>query len=175
MNIKSLIPLGIFLVLAVFLYIGLGLNPRTVPSPLIGKPAPAFTLPALDNLERMVSPEDFKGQPWLFNVWATWCVSCRAEHQLLVALSQQIDVPIVGLNYKDEIPAAQEWIQQLGNPYVVTAVDADGRIGIDWGVYGTPETYVIDKDGIIRYKQIGPVDPQSLQTKILPLLKELQG
>lgn len=174
MKARFLIPLGLFVLIAIFLGIGLKLDPKEVPSPLIGKPAPAFELPSLDDPATLVRPSDYKGKVWLFNVWATWCVSCRAEHRLLVELSKHTNVPIVGLDYKDEADAAKQWLRQLGNPYVVTAFDERGRIAIDWGVYGTPETYVIDKDGIIRYKQIGPIDANVLQEKILPLIRQLQ-
>lgn len=174
MKAKFLIPLVLFLVMVGFLYVGLNLNPREVPSPLIGKPAPAFSLPSLDDASRTVSPADFKGQVWLMNVWATWCVSCRAEHETLVRLAKQNVVPIVGLNYKDDNEAAKKWLAALGNPYQVTAVDADGRIAIDWGVYGAPETYVIDKQGLIRHKHIGPVTPEALTQQILPLVEKLR-
>ncbi|MGV6818369.1 MAG: DsbE family thiol:disulfide interchange protein [Thiotrichales bacterium] len=174
MKAKHLIPLGIFLTIAVFLAIGLNLNPREVPSPLIGKPAPQFSLPDLFDPEKKISPEDFKGQVWMLNVWATWCVSCRAEHPVLVDLAKRVDFPIVSLDYKDEAEPAKQWLQRLGNPYTATAFDADGMVGIDWGVYGTPETYLIDKAGIIQYKHIGPLTPQVLSEKILPLVKSLQ-
>lgn len=174
MKIKYLLPLGIFLTIAVFLAIGLNLDPREIPSPLIDKPAPHFSLPALFEPEEKVSPDDFKGQVWMFNVWATWCVSCRAEHPLLVDLAKRVNFPIVSLDYKDEPEPAKQWLQRLGNPYTVTAFDADGMVGIDWGVYGTPETYLIDKAGIIRYKYIGPLTPEILAEKILPLAKMLQ-
>jgi cytochrome c biogenesis protein CcmG/thiol:disulfide interchange protein DsbE len=175
MKAKFLIPLLLFLVIAAFLGIGLGLDPKEVPSPLVGKPTPTLSLPSLHDPARIVTTEDFKGKPWMLNVWATWCVSCRAEHRLLVALSKHNDIPIVGLDYKDEADAAKAWLEQLGNPYVVTAFDEKGRVAIDWGVYGTPETYVIDKDGIIRYKQIGPINGEVMQNKILPLIEKLQG
>jgi cytochrome c biogenesis protein CcmG/thiol:disulfide interchange protein DsbE len=168
-----LIPLALFLVLAVFLAIGLNLKPSEVPSPLVGKPAPAFTLPQLDR-EASFSPKDMAGKVWLFNVWASWCVSCRIEHPVLVDLARRKLVPIVGLDYKDKRPEALAWLERHGNPYDLSAVDADGRVGIDYGVYGVPETYVIDKAGIIRFKQIGPVTPDVLQQKILPLIQELQ-
>lgn len=174
MKVKFLVPLILFLVIAGFLAVGLGLDPKEVPSPLVGKPAPPLSLPALDNPGRIVKTEDFAGKPWLLNVWATWCVSCRAEHRLLVEMSRYTDVPIVGLDYKDEADAAKQWLRELGNPYSVTAFDEKGRIAIDWGVYGTPETYVIDKKGIIRFKQIGPINPEILETKILPLLQQLR-
>lgn len=174
MKAKFLIPLLIFLVISGFLAVGLVLDPKEVPSPLIGKPAPALSLPDLHDPKRMVTTGEFKGKPWMLNVWATWCVSCRAEHRVLVDMAKHTDIPIVGLDYKDDGAAAKQWLQQLGNPYTVTAFDEKGRIAIDWGVYGTPETYLIDKDGIIRFKQIGPINAEVLQEKILPMIKQLQ-
>jgi len=172
---RFLIPLAIFFVLVLLLAVGLRLNPREVPSPLIDKPAPAFTLPRLDDPQQRFSQRDMLGKVWMLNVWASWCVSCREEHPVLVGLSKRNVVPIYGLNYKDERKDALAWLGQLGNPYTVSIMDADGRIGIDYGVYGVPETYVIDKQGVIRYKQIGPVTPEILDAKILPLVKKLQG
>jgi cytochrome c biogenesis protein CcmG/thiol:disulfide interchange protein DsbE len=166
--------LGIFLVLVVFLGVGLGLNPRQVPSPLIDRPAPTFDLPQLHATDKRISPEALRGQVWLLNVWASWCVSCREEHPVLVELAKTRVVPIVGLNYKDQRPEALRWLQQFGDPYVMSIVDGDGRVGINFGVYGVPETFVIDKTGVIRYKQIGPVTPKALQEKILPLVAKLQ-
>jgi cytochrome c biogenesis protein CcmG/thiol:disulfide interchange protein DsbE len=171
---RFILPLIAFMVLAVFLYIGLGLNPREVPSPLIDKPAPAFNLPQLADPARQFSPTEMKGKVWLFNVWASWCVSCRDEHPVLMDLAQQNIVPIYGLDYKDKREDAQAWLKKGGNPYGLVASDMDGRVGIDYGVYGVPETYVIDKQGVIRYKQIGPVTPQSLNDTILPLVKKLE-
>ena len=171
---RYLLPLGIFLVLVVFLGIGLGLNPREIPSPLIDKPAPAFDLVQLHEPGKSLTTEDMRGQVWLLNVWASWCVSCREEHPVLVALAKTRVVPIVGLNYKDQRPEALRWLQQFGDPYVMSIVDGDGRVGINFGVYGVPETFVIDKTGVIRYKQIGPVTPKALQEKILPLVAKLQ-
>jgi cytochrome c biogenesis protein CcmG/thiol:disulfide interchange protein DsbE len=170
---RFLIPLAAFCVLLVFLAIGLTRDPRDVPSPLKDKPAPAFTLPQLAAAEKSFSPADLKGKVWLLNVWASWCVSCRQEHPLLVAFSKDGSVPIVGLNYKDQLPDAKQWLTQYGDPYVLSAVDADGRVGIDYGVYGVPETYVIDKTGMIRLKHTGPITPESLKTQILPLVAEL--
>jgi cytochrome c biogenesis protein CcmG/thiol:disulfide interchange protein DsbE len=171
---RYLLPLGIFLVLVVFLGIGLGLNPREIPSPLIDKPAPAFDLVQLHEPGKSLTTEDMRGQVWLLNVWASWCVSCREEHPVLVELAKTRVVPIVGLNYKDQRPEALRWLQQFGDPYVMSIVDGDGRVGINFGVYGVPETFVIDKTGVIRYKQIGPVTPKALQEKILPLVAKLQ-
>ena len=171
---RYLLPLGIFLVLVVFLGIGLGLNPREIPSPLIDKPAPAFDLVQLHEPGKSLTTKDMQGKVWLLNVWASWCVSCREEHPVLVALAKTRVVPIVGLNYKDQRPEALRWLQQFGDPYVMSIVDGDGRVGINFGVYGVPETFVIDKTGVIRYKQIGPVTPKALQEKILPLVAKLQ-
>ncbi len=171
---KFLLPLAAFLVLVVFLAVGLKLDPREVPSPLVGKPAPAFDLPLLAATDKRFTPKDMQGQVWLLNVWASWCVSCRQEHPLLVQLGRAGIVPIVGLNYKDQRADGLAWLKQYGDPYTLSAFDLDGRVGIDYGVYGVPETYVIDKAGTIRYKQIGPVTPEALEKKILPLVKELQ-
>ncbi len=170
---RFLIPLIVFIVLAAFLWAGLGRDPREVPSPLVGKPAPAFTLPQLHDTGKQFSAADMRGQVWLLNVWASWCVSCRDEHPVLVELAQSRVAPIVGLNYKDQNPDALRWLAQFGDPYTLSITDADGRVGIDYGVYGVPETYVIDKAGTIRMKHIGPVTPLVVQQKILPLVKEL--
>lgn len=170
---RFLLPLAVFIVLVAFLAIGLNLNPREVPSPLIGKPAPAFTLPQLHRPQASFSPGEMRGQVWLLNVWASWCVSCRQEHPLLVELAKKGIVPIYGLNYKDPREDALRWLGQYGDPYVLSVVDAEGRIGIDYGVYGVPETYVIDKAGIIRHKHIGPVTQEVLEKTILPLVAEL--
>ncbi|MEO1767167.1 DsbE family thiol:disulfide interchange protein [Thiobacter aerophilum] len=173
MRARFLVPLFIFLVLVGFLWKGLSRDPREVPSPLVGKPAPTFHLPRLDAPEKIFSPSDMRGQVWLLNVWASWCVSCREEHPVLVELAKRRDVPLIGLNYKDQRPAALAWLERFGNPYHLSVSDADGRVGIDYGVYGVPETYVIDRAGIIRMKHIGPVTPEVLDTKILPLVAEL--
>ena len=171
---RFLLPLGIFLVLVVFLAVGLNLDPREVPSPLVGKPAPAFELPQLHKPELKFAPREMQGKVWLLNVWASWCVSCRQEHPLLVELAEAKVVPIYGLDYKDQREDALKWLARFGDPYSMSIADADGRVGIDYGVYGVPETYVIDKAGVIRYKQIGPVTREALDRKILPLVKDLQ-
>ena len=171
---RFFLPLGIFLVLSVFLAVGLKLDPREVPSPLIDKPAPPFRLALLQDPDKTLTPGDLKGKVWILNVWASWCVPCLQEHPLLVELSRQNLVPIYGLNYKDGRDNALAWLNKHGNPYTLSAMDADGRVGIDYGVYGVPETYVIDKDGVIRFKQIGPVTPKVLEQKILPLVRKLQ-
>lgn len=171
---RFLIPLAIFVGLAVLLAVGLERDPRRVPSPLIDKPAPAFTLPSLASGGGPVSTEDFAGKVWLLNVWASWCVACRAEHPILNEFARRNLVPLVGLNYKDQRDDALRWLQERGDPYSVVAVDADGRVGIDWGVYGVPETFVVDKHGVIRYKQIGVVTPDSMRNTIIPLIERLQ-
>lgn len=171
---KYLIPLGVFVVLVVFLGIGLTRDPREIPSPFINKPAPDFALPVLLHPDQQIAEQDMKGKVWLLNVWASWCVSCRDEHPLLVEYSHENVVPIYGLNYKDEPAAAIQWLNDNGNPYTASVVDKDGMVGINYGVYGVPETFVIDKQGIIRYKQIGPVTPDAWENTILPLVKKLQ-
>jgi cytochrome c biogenesis protein CcmG, thiol:disulfide interchange protein DsbE len=174
-----LIPLVLFAVLAVFLAVGLNHDPHEVPSPLIGKPAPMFALPRLDASAGVAtdaakfSPQEMRGKVWMLNVWATWCGPCRQEHPVLVNFAKLNLVPVVGLNYKDKGDDARRWLTEFGNPYLATAVDADGRVGIDYGVYGVPETYLIDKTGTIRFKQIGPLTPEVLSSKVIPMLKEL--
>jgi cytochrome c biogenesis protein CcmG/thiol:disulfide interchange protein DsbE len=172
---KRFLPLGIFLVLAVFLAVGLNLNPREVPSPLIDRAAPAFRLPQLQEPAQTLGTDDLKGKVWMLNVWASWCVACLDEHPVLLEFSKQNVLPIYGLNYKDKREDALVWLGKHGNPYTLSIQDPDGRVGIDYGVYGVPETYVIDGKGIIRYKRIGPVTPQILQEKILPLVRQLRG
>jgi cytochrome c biogenesis protein CcmG/thiol:disulfide interchange protein DsbE len=171
---RFLLPLGGFVVLLAFLGIGLTLNPREVPSPLIGKPAPAFQLPQLHDPQKTFAPKEMQGRVWMLNVWASWCVSCREEHPVLVDLARAKVVPLLGLNYKDQRNDALRWLTQFGDPYGFSVADTDGRVGIDYGVYGVPETYVIDKAGVIRYKQIGPVTPAILKEQILPLVRELE-
>ena len=175
---RFLIPLALFMVLAVFLAVGLSRDPREVPSPLVGKPAPAFSLPRLGPdavaATKAFAPHDMLGKVWLLNVWASWCVSCRQEHPVLLDFARSGVAPLVGLDYKDTHADALRWLAERGDPYLLSAVDADGRVGIDYGVYGVPETYVIDKAGTIRFKQIGPVTTELLQAKIVPLIRELQ-
>ena len=169
------IPLGIFALMVGLLGYGLTLDPKKVPSPLIDKAAPDFTLSRLHRPEIQISNNDFMGQVWVLNVWASWCVSCRAEHVVITRLAEMNLSPIVGLNYKDQPADAKRWLRQLGDPYAVSLMDADGRVGIDWGVYGVPETFVIGKDGLIKYKHIGPVTNESLEADIIPVLKQLQS
>ena len=168
-----IVPIVLFGVLVWFLFQGLSLNPREVPSPLIGKPAPAFSLPRLDDPQKTMQREDFAGRPWVMNVWASWCAPCREEHPLVIDLARRVTVPVVGLNYKDRPGDARNWLERLGNPYAATLIDFDGKVGIDFGVYGVPETFVIDAQGIVRYKHVGPLTPKVLQEKIEPLLKRL--
>lgn len=190
---RFLWPLIGFIVLVVLLAVGLNLNPRDVPSPLVGKAAPAFTLAQLNEADQVFSPKDMLGKVWLLNVWSTWCVSCRQEHPVLVELARSKTVPLIGLNYKelrgdgaidmDKIDPASEkilamkraadWLNKHGNPYTLIAMDLDGRVGIDYGVYGVPETYLIDKAGIIRMKHTGPLSPDVFSGKILPMVAEL--
>ena len=170
---RFLLPLVIFLVLVGFLAVGLNRDPREVPSPLVGKAAPAFQLPQLAEPAKTFAPGDMKGRVWLLNVWASWCSSCRDEHPLLVELARAKTVPLVGMDYKDQRADAMKVLTRAGDPYDVVAFDESGRIGIDYGVYGVPETYVIDKDGVIRYKQIGALTREALDKKILPLVAEL--
>jgi cytochrome c biogenesis protein CcmG, thiol:disulfide interchange protein DsbE len=171
---RYLLPLVIFLVLVGFFAIGLGLNPREVPSPLIGKPAPAFNLPLLNAPDKKLSAQELKGKVWVLNVWASWCVPCRQEHPLITDLAKNGGVPVYGLNYKDKPADASAWLGKLGDPYAATLSDIDGLVGIDYGVYGVPETFVIDKQGVIRLKHIGPVTPEAMQKTILPMVDKLR-
>lgn len=168
------IPLIAFAVMVVFLGIGLTMDPREIPSPLIGKPVPQFNLPAVKGRALGLATADLRGQVSMVNVFASWCVACRDEHPLWVALSKKNIVPVHGLNYKDKPDDAQAWLGQLGDPYTRTGADIDGRVGIDWGVYGVPETFVIDKQGRIAYKHIGPITEAVLRDTLLPMIAKLQ-
>jgi cytochrome c biogenesis protein CcmG, thiol:disulfide interchange protein DsbE len=170
---KFIIPLAIFAALAGFLFVGLGLNPREVPSPLVGKAAPAFELAQLHAPGTRFTQQDMAGKVWLLNVWASWCVACRQEHPVLVEIANRKTVPIVGLNYKDKPDDAKAWLVQFGDPYALSVSDLDGRVGIDYGVYGVPETFLIDRAGVIRYKHIGPLTPEALEKRIMPRVREL--
>lgn len=175
--LRYLIPLALFLVLVVFLAIGLtrGDDRDKLPSALLNKPAPTFHLPQLKDPARTFSAEDMRGKVWLMNVWASWCVSCRDEHPLLLEYAKSGVVPIYGFNYKDQREDALSWLEELGDPYVLSAVDLDGRVAIDYGVYGAPETYVIDKSGTIRLKHVGAITPDIWSKEILPLVQELNN
>jgi len=170
---KRWLPLVLFVVLVGFFARGLFLNPREVPSPFIGRNAPAFTLPLVGDANASFSPAEMKGRVWMLNVWAPWCVSCRQEHPILMQIAQGGRIPIVGLNWKDKDREAEVLLARTGSPYVAVPEDLDGRVGIDYGVTGTPETYLIDQAGIVRLKHIGPLDPAVWKTKFEPKLKEL--
>jgi cytochrome c biogenesis protein CcmG/thiol:disulfide interchange protein DsbE len=170
---KYLVPLAIFVVLGLLLAYGLNLDPRKIPSPLIGKSLPAFSLTTVADPARKVGRDDLLGRAYLLNVWASWCVACRQEHPLLNELARNKAVPIIGINYKDKREDALGWLGSLGNPYELSLADNDGRLGIDLGVYGVPETFVIDKQGVIRYKQIGPITPEVWEQKLAPLIREI--
>jgi cytochrome c biogenesis protein CcmG, thiol:disulfide interchange protein DsbE len=174
-SLRFILPLALFLVLVGFLAAGLKLDPREVPSPLIGKPAPGFALTRLDDAGKTIRREDMLGKVWMLNVWASWCAACRDEHPHLVAFARRQLIPMLGLNYKDQRADGLGWLARFGDPYDASLFDNDGRVGIDFGVYGVPETFIIDKQGVIRFKQIGPVTPAVIETRIMPLLKELNG
>jgi len=173
--LRYLIPLAAFVVLTGFLMKGLWMDPHTVPSPLIDKPAPEFRLTQVADPGKSIGRDDMLGKVWLLNVWASWCVSCREEHPVLVEFAKTGMVPIYGLDYKDTRDEALKWLGRLGDPYQASLFDQDGRVGIDYGVYGVPETYVIDKTGTIRYKRIGPITPEILHDKIVPMVKKLNA
>ncbi len=174
-SLRFLIPFGLFAVLALFLAAGLKLNPREVPSPLIGQPAPEFKLARLEDPVALLSKQDMLGKVWVLNVWASWCVACREEHPALLDFARRKTVPLIGLNYKDKRAEGSAWLVRLGNPYDTSLFDADGRLGIDFGVYGVPETFIIDRQGVVRFKHIGPVTPEIIRERIEPLLKSLQA
>ncbi len=189
---KFLIPLVLFLGLVVFLAMGLQRDPREIPSPLVDRPAPAFELRTLKPGDQKLGPKDMLGQVWMLNVWATWCTACKEEHPVLVAYAPKLELPIIGLSYKEipsgDVPAdmkaedklnlarerSKKWLSRQGNPYAETLFDLDGRVGIDYGVYGVPETYIIDKQGVIRYKRVGVVTPELLDKTLLPLIRKLK-
>ena len=168
-------PLAIFAIVGVFLGVGLTLNPREIPSPLIGKPVPQFQLAAVKGRTLGLASGDLRGEVSIVNVFASWCVACREEHPLWMALARQNIAPIHGLNYKDKPDDAARWLGELGDPYRRTGADLDGRVGIEWGVYGVPETYVVDKRGVIRDKVIGAITPRIVDERLLPLVRRLQA
>ena len=170
---RFVIPLAIFAVLLAFLGIGLRLKPQEIPSPFIDKPAPAFSLKRLEQEQTSFSPQDMQGKVWLLNVWASWCTSCRAEHPVLLDFAQQGIAPVVGLNYMDAREDGRTWLDRHGNPYQLSVVDADGKVGTNYGVYGVPETFVIDKRGVIRLKLAGALTPEIIRDKLIPLIQEL--
>ena len=168
--LKYLIPIGLFATLVGFLYYGLGRDKQTLPSPLIGKSAPVFELPRLEDPSQLVSNSQYAGKPYVLNVWGTWCVGCRQEHAALLEISRRGEVPIIGLNWNDDRSQALTWLQQLGNPYALNAFDGEGRAAIDWGVYGAPETFLIDAAGKVIKKHIAPITVQVWEQEFLPLL-----
>ena len=174
-SLRYLVPLALFLLLAAFLARGLNLDPREVPSPLIGKPAPGFALTELADPSLTLKRDDLIGKVWMLNVWASWCVACREEHPLLVEFSKRKLVPLYGLNYKDTRIEGQGWLDRFGNPYRTSLFDGDGRVGIDFGVYGVPETFIIDRQGVIRLKHIGPLTPEVIKERIEPMLRKLNA
>jgi len=173
MNKLLLVPLALFIGLVIFLFVGLGRDPHEVPSPLINKPAPAFQLPQLGEPAKTISAQDMRGKVWLINFWGTWCIACREEHPMLVEYARTGLIPIYGVDYKDDRTAAMRWLKEFGNPYAGVAFDVEGRTSIDYGVYGAPETFLIDKNGVIRFKQIGPLTPDVWEKQIVPLAKQL--
>ena len=172
---KFIIPIGLFALLGVLLAYGLKLDPHKIPSPLVDKPLPAFSLPTLEKPEISFANADLHGKVVLINVWASWCVACKQEHPVLMRLASEKRVPLIGLNYKDKRVDAMQLLRTEGNPYDLSIMDADGRVGIDWGVYGVPETFVIDKQGVIRYKYIGPISTEVWEQTLLPLVEKLSA
>lgn len=170
---RYLLPVIVFVSLVGLLGVGLRLNPQELPSPFIGKPAPQFSAARLEDGARSIAPADMRGKVWMLNVWASWCGACRQEHPMLMKLAESGAVPMVGLHYKDKRDDGLHWLRLNGNPYTASAFDPDGRIGIDYGVYGVPETFVIDRAGVIRYKHLGPLTERDIRDKILPLIREL--
>ena len=171
---RYFIPILFFVVLVIIFGVGLRFDPRRVPSPLIDKPMPAFSLPVLNDPEKVLNSDDLHGDVALLNVWASWCISCRYEHPILIDIAKHKQVSIYGLNYKDTREQALRWLEDFGDPYLINAFDQKGKVGIDFGVYGVPETYVLDRDGVIRYKHIGPITQDDMDETILPLVKQLR-
>lgn len=174
-SLKFLIPLALFVAIGLFLLRGLDRDPREIPSPLLGKAAPSFSLPQLARLDALWSPAEMRGQVWLLNVWGSWCAACQIEHPLLLEMAAQKAVPIVGLAWKDMPNNSKAWLARLGDPYTVTVVDFKGLVAIDYGVYGAPETFLIDKQGVIRFKHVGPVTRELLDRKLNPLIAQLKA
>lgn len=172
---RALIPLLVFVALAVVLAIGLGRDPHAVPSPLVGRPAPEFVAPRLHEPEATLSRADLLGQVAVMNVFASWCLECRLEHPYVTELAERYDVPVYGLNYKDSREKARDWLARYGDAYTAIAYDPAGRIGLDWGVYGVPETFVLDRHGIIRHKRVGVLNAEVLRDEILPLIEKLRA
>jgi cytochrome c biogenesis protein CcmG, thiol:disulfide interchange protein DsbE len=165
---RYLVPVGLFAALLAFFYFGLGRDKETLPSPLIGKLAPAFELPRVDDPAQTVSTRDFAGRMYVLNIWGTWCPGCRQEHDVLLEIARRNQAPIIGLDWKDDLQLAQRWLRELGNPYVVTAFDAEGRVAIDWGAYGAPETFLVDETGIVVHKHVGPLSIEAWERDFMP-------
>ena len=172
---RALIPLAVFGVLVAFLAIGLRGNPRELPSALLDRPAPAFRVSTLASPTQAMGTQDLRGQVWVLNVWASWCTACRLEHPVLVDFARGGAVPVYDLNYKDKREDAQKWLSNFGDPYQQSFFDADGRVGMDFGVYGVPETYVIDREGMVRFKHTGALTPEVLEQQVLPLVRSLRA
>lgn len=170
--LKYLLPVGLFAALVGFLYYGLGRDKETLPSPLIGKTAPIFELPQLEDPAKKFSNAELAGKPYLLNVWGSWCIGCRQEHGALLEIARRGQIPLVGLNWNDDREAAMNWLQQLGNPYAVNAFDGEGRVAIDWGVYGAPETFLIDANGKVIKKHIAPITVEIWEQEFVPLLPQ---
>jgi cytochrome c biogenesis protein CcmG/thiol:disulfide interchange protein DsbE len=169
---RFIVPIGLFAALLAFFYVGLGRDKETLPSPLIGKAAPAFELSRVEDAAQKISTKEFAGRMYVLNVWATWCAGCRQEHGTLLEIARRNVVPIVGLDWKDELPLAQRWLSELGNPYVATAFDAEGRVAIDWGVYGAPETFLVDEKGLVVHKHIGPLSIEAWDRDFMPKIEQ---
>jgi cytochrome c biogenesis protein CcmG/thiol:disulfide interchange protein DsbE len=175
MKMRFLFPIAVFAILIPLLIFGLNRDPSRVPSPLIGKPAPQFELPGVLDPERRVSSTDYAGRVALVNVWATWCAGCREEHAFLLALAAREEIPIYGLNWRDDRTAAAQWLAEFGNPYVVSAFDGDGSVGIDWGVYGAPETFLVGADGTVLHKHVSPLTEEIWERDFVPLIDAAKG
>lgn len=176
--IKRLIPLLAFAALALLLGVGVMMNSgkdtSAIPSPLVGKPAPDFALPVLDEPDRIITRDDLLGEPYLLNVWGSWCPACRDEHPVITELAESGRLRVIGYDYKDEADDARRWLQQFGNPYALVITDVEGRAALDWGIYGAPESFLVDAQGVIRWKFVGPLTPEVVQTQLLPALESLE-
>jgi cytochrome c biogenesis protein CcmG/thiol:disulfide interchange protein DsbE len=168
---RFIIPIGLFAALIAVFFLGLGRDKETLPSPLIGKPAPQFALPSVEDPSRIVSSSDFAGRPYVVNIWGTWCPGCRQEHDVLLEIARRNEVPIIGLDWKDDAQAAQQWLRELGNPYAATAFDGDGHVSIDWGAYGAPETFLVDAKGVVVHKHTGPLSIAAWEADFVPRIK----
>ncbi|HEX7012290.1 MAG TPA: DsbE family thiol:disulfide interchange protein [Steroidobacteraceae bacterium] len=169
---RYLLPIVLFAILIGFFVAGLRRDKETLPSPLIGKPAPEFTLPRVEDPSKQISNAEFAGRPYVVNVWATWCVGCRQEHDALLEIARRGEVPLIGLNWKDDLALAQQWLAQLGDPYVASAFDQEGNVAIDWGVWGAPETFLVGADGTILYRHISPITLEIWEREFVPRIRQ---